>query len=109
LRFVDACDLGRLGGAPLGPNLIAGGVLGLESNPGGGARLDRTCIVDLIGGEVLRSIAEVPVFGGLGTFRRALFMLGEAVCALDGGGGAGLAAASSVPPFLFTQRFKSLS
>ena len=101
MRFVDACDLGRPGGGPLGPNLIPGGVLRAESKTGEGARLDRTSIVDLIGGEVLRSIADVEfvsMFGGL-AFRRALVMLGEAVCALDGGGGAGLAGTSSVPAY----------
>jgi len=113
LRLADACDVGRPGGGP-GVSLVPVGVLGAEPD-GGGTKLDRTRGTDLPGGEVLRSMVEVGVasaLGGFGTAVRAPIILGEAVCGLDGGGGGSgtnLVVESSLPAFLFTQRFNSLS
>lgn len=87
-------------------------MLGAESGPGG-ARLDRTRSVDLLGGEVLRSIAEVECVcaaAGFETAERGPVIPGDAVCALDGGGGGtDWLAELSLPAFLFTQRLSSLS
>jgi hypothetical protein len=99
LRLADACDVGRPGGGP-GVNLVPVGVLGAEPDAGG-TKLDRTRGVDLLGGEVLRSIVEVgvaSVFGG--TVVRAPVIPGEAVCGLDGGGGGtDLVAVSPLSPY----------
>jgi len=107
--------LGRPGGAPGGINLVPVGVLGADS--GVGTRFDRTRITVLLGGDVLRSIADAERAGG-GPDSVALEGLGpvipgDAVCALegalDGGGGAVALAVSTLTDFLFTQRFRSLS
>jgi len=59
---LDACDLGRPGGGPGGANLVPVGVLGAES--GVGTKFDRTRIVVLLGGDVLRSMADAERLGG---------------------------------------------
>lgn len=89
------------------------GVLGADSAVGGGAKLERTRITVLLGGEVLRSIADAARGGGGGAefpppIEKLDVLPGDAVCALDGGGGgaAGLGALSA-PAFLLTQRFVS--
>ena len=83
-------------------NLVPVGVLGAESGTGG-ARLGCKFKVDFLGGEVLRSIAEVAWVGVLGGFvavERGPVMPGDAVWALDGGGGgANLVAVFSLPAY----------
>lgn len=103
-RF-EAWDRGRPGGGAGGANLDPVGVLGAEPGPPSseGTRFDRT----LIGGLGALSIAEEarggggPALGGRipaegGPVLGGLAPPGDAVCALDGGGGgvAGLAASS---------------
>ena len=91
--------MGRPGGGPLLPGLVPVGELGAESNPGG-ARFDRTRSVDLMGGDVLRSIAEVECVCVFVGFERGPIIPGDAVCALDGGGGGtDLLAVSSLPTY----------
>jgi len=92
LRF-DACDFGRPGGGGGGSNDDATlGVLGDESVSEGGTKFERTRMTVLVGGDVLKSIADADRAGGASPWfvpgeSEALDLPGEAVCALDGGGG----------------------
>jgi len=114
LRFEACDDFGRPGGAAGGSkDEAAPGVLGAVSVSGGGARLERTRMTVLFGGDTLRSIADAERAGGASPrFEPAesvdLDLPGEAVWALDGGGG-GAGVSGSDGAFLLTQRFKSLS
>lgn len=58
-----ACDLGLAGGTgPDGFSLVPVGVLGADSV--GGARFDRIRIGTLVGGSVVRSMADAERSGG---------------------------------------------
>lgn len=60
----DACDFGLPGGGPDGASLEPVGVLGADSMPGEGTKLERTRIPLLLGGEELKSIADAALAGG---------------------------------------------
>lgn len=114
MRF-DACDFGRPGGGAGGskddPALC---VLDEESVSEGGTKLERTRTTVLLGGDVLKSIADADRAGGGSPWcapgESAVFDLpGEAVCALEGGGGGMAGFSDSDAAFLLTQRFNSLS
>jgi len=83
-RF-DACDLGLPVGGPPDGGLVPEGVLGADS--AGGAKFDRARMGPLDGGEALRSIADAARVGGPDIGCRVPPIPGEAVWALDGGGG----------------------
>lgn len=83
-RF-DACDVGLPIGGPPDGGLEPVGVLGADS--AGGAKFDRTRMGPLDGGEALRSIADAARVGGPDIGCRVLPIPGEAVWALEGGGG----------------------
>jgi hypothetical protein len=88
----DTCDFGRPGGGGGGSNVDIVGVVPGDVVSIGGARFDRARTADLLGGDVLRSIADADRSGGgakllLGA-TAAFDLPGEAVCALEGGGGA---------------------
>jgi len=122
-RF-EACDLGRPGGGAGGVRRDPVGVLGAEPTPpsSDGTRFDRTRIGGFID---VFSIAEDarggggpalggrnPTGGGPGLTLDDVLLIpeGEAVCALDGGGGGvGCFAAASAPAFLFTHFLSSAS
>jgi len=105
-RF-DACDLGLPIGGPLNGGLVPVGVLGADS--AGGAKFDRARMA-LDGREALRSIADAARVGGPDIGCRLPPIPGEAVWALDGGGGGNDGFGVSSPlAFLLTQRFCSLS
>jgi len=73
------------------------GVLGADSV--GGARFDRIRIGALVGGSVVRSIAEAGRMGGAEVDGGGLEAIpGEAVCALEGGGGGVAGFAGSEEP-----------
>lgn len=76
------------------------GVLGADS--GNGTKFDRTRITVLLGGDVLRSIADAGRDGGGPVSEggpKGLIpdMPGEAVWALEGGGGVAALAGSALP------------
>lgn len=92
LRF-EACDFGRPGGGVGGSKdddaLCA---LRVESASDGGTKFERTRTTVLLGGDVLKSIADADRAGGASPWfvpgeSVALDLPGEAVCALEGGGG----------------------